>query len=491
MQVDIIYLRFEKIVPKERGDIGVNVIEQKYTLQKQIGSGLSCVVYLAEHKKLHQTCAIKCISKRNGNGNTFLRETEFLRNLRSIYVPALYDYEEDTDYWYLIEEYIAGYSLKDLKQNQRFISQDKLMESAIRICEAVKWLHDRKPYPLLYLDLKPEHIIVSGDGLKLLDFGSAVYLKGNQMSGRVMGTVGFASPEQLQGSTIDLRSDIYSIGAVLYWLMTGEMVGDEGVSKKVSGYSKEWNAIISRCVEQDKNRRYASAGELLKDLQRMQKINNKGQFGKSLKIAVIGSQRRVGVTHFSIGLAMSSLQAGVPCLYEERNESGAIQELFSYSKKAREKEGIYYFPKFEAIPRYGNAVCTESYGECMFVYDYGVFREELVFEYEEADCVIAVTGGKEWERKQTKDLIERYRKRRNMYYVLRTGSKADFRIIAKELAIPAAFYMPDYGQPFSLGNREKHFYHKLLKQIHYDLGRRIEHEKDWNLFHYHRHNRNR
>ena len=167
------------------------------------------MVYLAEHKKLHQTCAIKCISKRNGNGNTFLRETEFLRNLRSIYVPALYDYEEDTDYWYLIEEYIAGYSLKDLKQNQRFISQDKLMESAIRICEAVKWLHDRKPYPLLYLDLKPEHIIVSGDGLKLLDFGSAVYLKGNQMSGRVMGTVGFASPEQLQGSTIDLRSDIY------------------------------------------------------------------------------------------------------------------------------------------------------------------------------------------------------------------------------------------------------------------------------------------
>ena len=118
-------MRFEKTVPKERRDIGVNVIEQKYTLQKQIGSGLSCVVYLAEHKKLHQTCAIKCISKRNGNGNTFLRETEFLRNLRSIYVPALYDYEEDTDYWYLIEEYIAGYSLKDLKQNQRFISQDK------------------------------------------------------------------------------------------------------------------------------------------------------------------------------------------------------------------------------------------------------------------------------------------------------------------------------------------------------------------------------
>lgn len=475
----------------KKGGRQVKVIEQKYTLLKQIGSGLSCVVYLAEHKKLHHTCAIKCISKKNGSGNTFLKETEFLTNLRSIYVPVLYDYEEDTDYWYLIEEYMAGYSLKDLKQNQGFISQNKLMELSIKICEAILWLHSRKPYPLLYLDLKPEHIILTESGLKLLDFGGAAYLKGRQVSGTVLGTVGFASPEQLQGNGIDIQSDIYSIGAVLYWLMTSETVGNERIYEEISGYSKEWNAMVQKCVKLEKTLRYSSVEELLREICNVQKKNRKRQLEQSLKIAIIGSQHRVGVTHFAIGLCISCKWANRSCLYEEHNDSGAIQEIFHYSKSAKEANGIYDFSKFKAIPKYGKAVQIESQTERMFALDYGHFQKELVKEYEKADCIIIIAGGKEWELQQSKEVIERYRKRKHVYYVLRTGSVLDFRRNVKELAIPAAYHMPEYGNPYSLGKRERHFYEALLGHIQKDMVRSIQRdEKKWNLHNCPWHSRN-
>lgn len=446
---------------------------------------------MAEHKKLQHLCAIKCISKTDRNGNSFLKETEFLKNLKSIYVPVLYDYEEDTQYWYLIEEYIAGNSLKNLKENQEFISQERLMTLAIKLCEAMQWLHERKPYPLLYLDLKPEHIIITEGGIKLLDFGAALYLKGKQMTGIVMGTKGFAAPEQMEGSGIDVRSDIYSIGAVFYWLMTGKVVGDEGILERVRGYSKDWTTVVEKCVWQDKKRRYRSVKELLEDIQGVQKKQAKRQLDKSLRIAVIGSQQRAGVTHFCIGLCISCMKNHRNCLYEEKNDSGAVQDIFRYFPKSREKEGVYYFAGLKVLPRYGSAIQIESTGEQISVLDYGVFQEELIAEYEEADCIIVVAGGKEWELRQTRELVERYRKRENIYYVLH-GSKKYFRKIQRELGLSEAFCMPCYENVFLIRKKERQFYENLLMRIMTNMTRsRNDSEKKWKVYHCYRHNWNR
>lgn len=471
----------------------VKIIGLKYNMLKQIGSGISSVVYLAEHKMLHHKCVIKCISKAKDNSSIFLREAEFLKNLNNLYAPILYDYEEDNNYWYLIEEYIDGQSLYNLGKSHGMISQSRLMEIAIKICEVIKWLHERKPYPVLYLDLKPEHIIFTGKGIKLLDFGSAVYLKGEKISGNVMGTVGFASPEQVRGEKIDQRSDIYSIGAVLYWLMTGDTAEGGESLNKVLGYTGKWNAIIRKCLAYEVEERYSSVKDLIKDIQDVKQREEKRQLSKSVRIAVTGSQNRVGTTHFAIGMSISCRKQGIQCLYEEKNDSGAIQEIFNNSRRVNEKNGIYYLPGFIAIPRYGQAVYEDLVDSSMLISDYGRFQDEKVAEYGQADCIIVVAGGKEWEIQQTKDLIERYRKRKNIFYVLRSGSTADFQRWKKELVVHNIFKMPEYEHPFSIGKQEQKFYKMLLDHIMVEIARsrKCSEEKQNKIYNYNRFNRGR
>lgn len=472
-EIYIIRLRFEKL-PERKGGNKVGRISEKYTLLQLIGSGQSCKVYLAEHKKLHYTCVVKCINKAEHDSDTISREIQFLKHLRKFYVPALYDLEEDADYWYLVEEYLAGQSLEHLKKSQNYISQSRLAQIASMICDIIQWLHEQKPYPVLYLDLKPEHLILTNEGMKILDFGSAVYLKGAQITGRVMGTKGFASPEQQEGGQIDVRSDIYSIGAVLYWLMTGETPGYAVRVGCTRGYSKEWQTIVCKCISLDKDSRYASAGELKRAVMRVCKKEKKGWWNKSLTIAVTGTHMRVGTTHFSVGLCQYCNLAAIPCLYEEKNDSAAVQEMYMNCRQSGQREGIYRLPGFEAVPKYGQAVCMEEYGERMLVCDYGKLDEGVWQQIQQMAAVIVVAGGKEWEIRQTKDLIGRYRKRRDMYYVLRTSSFGEFLKLKKELRVDKAFFMPSYENPFKIGWKECRFYKSVLACIEKGLVRSIK-----------------
>lgn len=439
-------------------------MDEKYVLQKEIGHGCTCRVFLAEHSGLHHKCAIKRMEKTQDAYNIFLKEAEFLRNLGNLYNPVLYDIDEDENFLYLIEEYIAGESLKDLKQNHEFIPQERVIEIAVQICQAVNWLHRRKPYPVLFLDLKPEHIIMTKQGLKFLDFGSAVYLRENCIIGKVMGTQGFASPELRQGRDLDEQTDVYGIGAVLYWLMCGKTLEQSFPKDKIAGYSKKWMRIVLRCVQENREQRYVSVEQILSDIRKM-KVHTTGQLGKSMTIAVIGSQPRAGATHFSIGLCIGCEKSGIKCLYEEKNESGAIESMFREWNDVKQHDGIYHFPGFRAVPYYGKAVKEEDYEERVIIRDYGCFQKELVKKYEEADAIIVVAGGKAWEMQWTRDLTVRYKQQKNLYYVLRTNDFRDFRKKVHILGIRKAFSMICYENPFRLRKKELRFYKAILKQI--------------------------
>lgn len=446
-------------------------MDEKYFLQKEIGHGCTCKVFLAEHVRLHHNCVIKRISKEQGTCDIFLREAEFLRNLGNLYNPVLYDVDEDENYCYLIEEYITGESLKDLKQNHGFIPQERIVDIAIQICQAVNWLHSRKPYPVLFLDLKPEHVVLTARGLKLLDFGSAMYLRENCIIGKVMGTPGFAAPELIGGEAVDEQADVYSIGAVLYWLMCGKVIENDFSGSKIAGYSKSLTQVVVKCVQKERKYRYSSVEQIMDDICRIKENDTIGQLGKSLTIAVIGSQPRIGTTHFSIGLSIGCQASGFSSIYEEKNESGAIESIFRGSNNAKERNGIYYFSKFRALPRYGQAIKEQEYEACVVIRDYGCFQEELIKKYEEADVIIIIAGGKEWELKWTKELLVRYKQRRNMYYVLHAKNKGDFREKVHELGIKRAFYMVCYENPFCLKRRELRFYKRMFAHIKKDIKR--------------------
>ena len=107
---------------------------------------------------------------------SFKNEVTSLRNLKHPNIPIIYDIEEDEDYYYIIEEFIEGESLRAYRLNHGFITESKVLDFTIQLCDVIDTLHSSKE-SILYLDLKPNNIIICKDVLKLIDFGAAILEK--------------------------------------------------------------------------------------------------------------------------------------------------------------------------------------------------------------------------------------------------------------------------------------------------------------------------
>lgn len=147
----------------------------KYRVLSTLGTGNSSTVYLAEHIRLNVYRAIKCIPKDTSLVSSPSSEATLLKNLNHPGIPIIYDIEEDEHFFYIIEEFIQGQSIDTFVSYQK-ISHELLIKLGIQLCDILDYLHHLMPYPILYQDLKPEHIIVCGNQIKLIDFGIASFL---------------------------------------------------------------------------------------------------------------------------------------------------------------------------------------------------------------------------------------------------------------------------------------------------------------------------
>ena len=145
----------------------------------------------------------------------FLLEADILKNLKHPGIPTIYDVEEDNESFYIIEEYIQGQSLEAFVLHQDCISIDTAVHITLQICDVIRYLHERKPEPIIYQDLKPEHIILCGKRIVLIDFGISSFITSSGNAFQNFGTEGFAPPEKYQGMSSDARTDIYCMGKVL------------------------------------------------------------------------------------------------------------------------------------------------------------------------------------------------------------------------------------------------------------------------------------
>lgn len=159
------------IFPKGGVEAESTILFGKYQICRVIGSGRSGTVFLAKHLGLDEFRAIKRVAKE---GSGFLRETAVLRNLRHPGIPIIYDMEEDSIFYYLIEEYLEGESLYALVNRQGSLTGSKLISFGMELCQIMDYLHSFKPNPILYLDLQPHNILICRGTLKLIDFDQAV-----------------------------------------------------------------------------------------------------------------------------------------------------------------------------------------------------------------------------------------------------------------------------------------------------------------------------
>jgi serine/threonine-protein kinase len=267
------------------------VINNRYQLVRRIGRGGMAEVHLAHDILLDRDVALKILFPEHAVDPNFVerfrREAQAVAGLNHPNIVSVYDWGQTGNTYFMAMEYVEGRTLADLIRRHGKIEARNAAGAAMSIAEALAYAHRNN---VVHRDIKPANILIGSNGaVKVVDFGIARALdagheEGLTQDGAVMGTATYFSPEQAKGEGLDLRSDLYSLGIVLYEMLSGEppFSGDSALAtaykqvnenprplaQLVPGLSIELNTIVAKCMTKNANRRYESAEKLRDDLRR-------------------------------------------------------------------------------------------------------------------------------------------------------------------------------------------------------------------------------
>ncbi|MGC8814828.1 MAG: serine/threonine-protein kinase, partial [bacterium] len=257
------------------------LIANRYRIIKKLGQGGMGEVYKATDTILDRIVAIKIVYsnllKKQEFLQRFLREAKITASLDHINIVKVFDLLIDNNNYYLIMEFIDGISLRNYLENRKQIDIINELDLFLQILDGIEYAHNKN---IVHRDLKPENIMLTKDGIiKITDFGLAFALGSHSLTnpGTLMGTLGYLSPEQAQGIDVDFLTDIYSLGVILYELLTGNLpIIDTNAAAMIykilnekptlpSKYNpqidKELENIILKAIEKNKNKRYKNTSE--------------------------------------------------------------------------------------------------------------------------------------------------------------------------------------------------------------------------------------
>jgi serine/threonine-protein kinase len=262
------------------------IIDGRYRVLKRLGSGGMADVYLVEDQQLGRRVALKLLYRRFAEDEQFVerfrREASSAAGLQHPNIVAIYDRGEWDGTYYIAMEYLEGKTLKQLVREHGPMPPEAAIGVAIQILRAARFAHKRG---IVHRDLKPHNVMLDEEGrAKVTDFGIARAGASDMTeTGSIMGTAHYLSPEQAQGQPVDARADIYSIGVVLYELLTGRVPFDAESAvtialKHVSeppvppselnpAVSPGLESVVLRAMEKDPRARFADADEFIAALE--------------------------------------------------------------------------------------------------------------------------------------------------------------------------------------------------------------------------------
>lgn len=399
------------------------------------------------------------VPKSMADYETFRKEALFLKTLRHPGIPLVYDVEEDSCYSYLIEEYLEGESLYALVKRMGSLSMKTAVNIGIQVCRLIQFMNTAEN-PILYLDLQPKNLIICREQVRLTDFDHARYAKDAGDFGERYGTVGFAAPEQYSGEPLDCRTDVYAIGALLYFMVKGTPPGRE------PEYDGEWGfrklmRIIRGCMAERKEERYPDAGELEQTLKELQEESEKEQAMQSQIITFAGAKPGIGTTHAALGMANFLARNGYSSLYQEEYDTAAARTLAKNMGVQADKTGVYHIGCTNIRPYYGNAVTFPYLYYPIIVKDTGcIWQEEK--RLPRADVYVLVCGGKWWETGDTlraAGQLAPYGKVVLLFNHMTGGIRLS---IPKTLSGFPCLFLPYFPNPFRAGRPVSDCYEKIL-----------------------------
>jgi serine/threonine protein kinase len=259
----------------------------KYEVIEQVALGGFGVIYKGWDPFIKRTVAIKmCATPDEEVRQRFQQEAEFVGNLVHRNITLVFDYGVEDDVPYIVQEFLTGFDVDQLLKADVVQGEDSIVSILLQVAEGLEFAHERG---IVHRDIKPSNIRVLEDGtVKIMDFGIAKSILAASkltQTGIALGTAGYLAPEQIQGRTVDARTDIFALGVVAFELVTGvrpfESATLSNVLYKILNEEPEYPAdkevhcsqaldrVIRKCMAKDPADRYQSASELLEELRKI------------------------------------------------------------------------------------------------------------------------------------------------------------------------------------------------------------------------------
>lgn len=261
-------------------------LSDRYEILSKVGAGGMSDVYKAKDHILSRFVAIKVLKQEFSEDSSFVTkfraEAQSAAGLEHPNIVNIYDVGSENGLYYIVMEYVEGITLKTYIEKKGQLSFKESASIAIQVARGIEAAHNKN---IIHRDIKPQNIIISTDGkVKVTDFGIAKATSSNTISSDVMGSVHYASPEQARKGFVDGRSDIYSLGIVMFEMVTGRVPfdGDTTVAVALQHLQEEiarpsiyapdlpisFEKIILKCTQKTPDRRYQTIEELLTDIRR-------------------------------------------------------------------------------------------------------------------------------------------------------------------------------------------------------------------------------
>ncbi|MBI4617366.1 MAG: protein kinase [Planctomycetes bacterium] len=254
-----------------------------FVVEKILGEGGMGVVYLANQLSLGKKVAVKVLPPDLGKNPEFIsrfnREARALAALNHPNIVTIIDKGFENDLYYFVMEYVEGISLRQVLREKK-LTADEALRIIPALCSALEYAHERG---IVHRDIKPENILITPEGrIKIADFGLSKIVEGDNppppitRTHTTVGTFEYMAPEQRESSrTVDRRADLYSLGVVLYEMLTGELpIGRfPPPSAKNGKISQELDAVVLRALDKDPERRYQKASDVANEVERASQID--------------------------------------------------------------------------------------------------------------------------------------------------------------------------------------------------------------------------
>lgn len=327
------------------------ILDGRYEIIKEIGVGGMAKVYKAKDKLLGRFVAIKILKVQYAEDEEFSKkfnnEAQSAARLSHINIVNVYDIGKDMLngklIQYIVMEYVEGETLKDLINREKVLENHDIIDYSTQIAQALKSAHDSG---IVHRDIKPQNILIDKYGLcKVTDFGIARVSSNATITytSSILGTVHYISPEQAKGKIVDLKSDLYSLGAVMYEMATGRVPFDADNSVGIAvmhiqddpippreinpNLSRHLNYIIMKLLKKDPTERFQNASELIEALDDESLVKGEDSYEDTARIPIVVPKKET-----------------YPDPIEEEREAVYVSTGEEKSKKKKKRNPIKIWP---------------------------------------------------------------------------------------------------------------------------------------------------